>query len=74
MTNQNLSIVFGPTLFGQIVPTLGSNGQLNGGGMADASFQNIVSAVFISAESLTLTRGMSTGNRDDPGSLYRHLR
>ncbi|KAH9931810.1 GTPase activating protein [Fomitopsis serialis] len=36
MSVQNIAIVFGPTLFGQMVP--GMNGQLNG--MADASLQN----------------------------------
>lgn len=39
MSMQNLAIVFGPTLFGQ-VPT---NGQANGG-MADATLQNQVSS------------------------------
>ncbi|KAH9830027.1 Rho GTPase activation protein [Rhodofomes roseus] len=36
MSVQNLAIVFGPTLFGQMLP--GMNGQLNG--MADAGLQN----------------------------------
>ncbi|KAF8892131.1 Rho GTPase activation protein [Infundibulicybe gibba] len=36
MSTQNLSIVFGPTLFGQTAPP---NGQMNGG-IADAPFQN----------------------------------
>lgn len=37
MSMQNLSIVFGPTLFGQHASISGQ-----GGVMADASFQNIV--------------------------------
>jgi hypothetical protein len=41
MTIQNLAIVFGPTLFGQMMPSNGINGQMNGG-MADAAFQNKV--------------------------------
>lgn len=39
MTVQNLSIVFGPTLFGQMTPD-----QMVNGGMADTQFQNRVSA------------------------------
>lgn len=39
MSMQNLAIVFGPTLFGQIAA---ANGQANGGGMADAPYQNQV--------------------------------
>lgn len=42
MSMQNLAIVFGPTLFGQIAPVVGNNGQMNGG-IADAPFQNQVS-------------------------------
>lgn len=43
MTKQNLSIVFGPTLFGQGVPDPGTELALNGmAGMADASSQNLV--------------------------------
>ena len=38
MSVQNLAIVFGPTLFGQIAPNM--NGQMNG--MADAGLQNKV--------------------------------
>lgn len=38
MTIQNLAIVFGPTLFGQMMPGNGINGQMNG--MADAAHQN----------------------------------
>src|SRR5262245_3099941 len=38
MSVQNLAIVFGPTLFGQVQP--GLNGAMNG--MADASLQNKV--------------------------------
>jgi hypothetical protein len=37
MTVQNLSIVFGPTLFGQLSP----GSAVNGGGMADPTYQNI---------------------------------
>lgn len=42
MTMQNLAIVFGPTLFGA-----GSNGQLNGGTISDAQYQNLVSLVIL---------------------------
>lgn len=41
MSIQNLAIVFGPTLFSQLAPTTGANGQMNGG-MADAAHQNKV--------------------------------
>lgn len=41
MSIQNLSIVFGPTLFGQVAPGTDVNGQANGG-MADAGHQNKV--------------------------------
>jgi len=41
MSIQNLAIVFGPTLFGQVAPSTGANGQMNGG-MADAAHQNKV--------------------------------
>ncbi|KAJ7583131.1 Rho GTPase activation protein [Mycena floridula] len=40
MTMQNLAIVFGPTLFAQVAPVMGSNGQLSSGGMADTAYQN----------------------------------
>ena len=39
MSMQNLAIVFGPTLFGQQMPT---NGLEAGGVMADAPYQNQV--------------------------------
>ena len=57
MSIQNLAIVFGPTLFGQI----SSNGSISGhvnGGMADAAFQNKVTlhAFFLS---LSFTRALS---------------
>ena len=42
MSIQNLAIVFGPTLFGQIAPSMDAHGQANGG-MADAGHQNKVS-------------------------------
>jgi hypothetical protein len=46
MTIQNLAIVFGPTLFGQMMPYRnGANGQMNGG-MADAALQNKVRSHF----------------------------
>ncbi|KII87261.1 hypothetical protein PLICRDRAFT_55243 [Plicaturopsis crispa FD-325 SS-3] len=38
MSIQNLAIVFGPTLFGQMAPPNGASGQMNG--MADAAHQN----------------------------------
>jgi hypothetical protein len=41
MSVQNLAIVFGPTLFGQVASMAPSNGQING--MADAAHQNKVS-------------------------------
>ena len=41
MSLQNLAIVFGPTLFGQMAPSTGANGQAHGG-MADAAHQNKV--------------------------------
>jgi Rho GTPase-activating protein RGD1 len=42
MSIQNLAIVFGPTLFGQMAPTV--NGHMNGNNtMADAAHQNKVS-------------------------------
>ena len=41
MSVQNLAIVFGPTLFSQVTPSAGVNGQMNGG-MADAGHQNKV--------------------------------
>ncbi|KAH7922595.1 RhoGAP-domain-containing protein [Leucogyrophana mollusca] len=40
MSIQNLAIVFGPTLFGQAVPSNGSTSGHVNGGMADAPFQN----------------------------------
>ncbi|KAG6873517.1 hypothetical protein C0995_014785 [Termitomyces sp. Mi166 len=40
MSMQNLAIVFGPTLFG-ISPTSAYPGQVNGGGMVDATLQNL---------------------------------
>ncbi|KAF4593144.1 hypothetical protein EYR38_008854 [Pleurotus pulmonarius] len=39
MTIQNLAIVFGPTLFGQVMPANGANGQMNG--MGDTLYQNL---------------------------------
>jgi hypothetical protein len=39
MSIQNLAIVFGPTLFSQMAPSAGANGQMNGG-MEDAAHQN----------------------------------
>ena len=41
MSIQNLAIVFGPTLFGQVPASTDANGQVNGG-MADAAHQNKV--------------------------------
>ncbi|KIJ65168.1 hypothetical protein HYDPIDRAFT_111063 [Hydnomerulius pinastri MD-312] len=40
MSIQNLAIVFGPTLFGQISGNGSISGHANGGGMADAAFQS----------------------------------
>lgn len=58
MSMQNLAIVFGPTLFGQIPPQPvngvngNSNGHMNGSmSMADTGFQNTVSNIFLSASS-----------------------
>lgn len=50
MTTQNIAIVFGPTLFGQM-QIASANGtsttaQINGG-MADATFQNLVTLRFV---------------------------
>ncbi|KAJ8520293.1 hypothetical protein ONZ45_g2878 [Pleurotus djamor] len=42
MTIQNLAIVFGPTLFGQLHPPNGANGQMDGS-MADTIYQNLAS-------------------------------
>ena len=42
MTAQNLSIVFGPTLFGQLAPGMPGEPQTNGAGIADAMHQNKV--------------------------------
>lgn len=42
MSIQNLAIVFGPTLFGQMVPGNGSLAGHGNGVMADAPFQNKV--------------------------------
>jgi len=39
MSIQNLAIVFGPTLFSQMAPSAGVDGQMNGG-MEDAAHQN----------------------------------
>ena len=50
MSVQNLAIVFGPTLFGQVAPNM--NGQLNG--MADAGLQNKVSEILIGRSCVNL--------------------
>jgi len=42
MSIQNLAIVFGPTLFGQMIPSNGSMAGHGNGGMADTAFQNKV--------------------------------
>lgn len=42
MSIQNLAIVFGQTLFGQMIPGNGSFLGHGNGGMADAPFQNKV--------------------------------
>ncbi|KDQ26832.1 hypothetical protein PLEOSDRAFT_1113232 [Pleurotus ostreatus PC15] len=44
MTIQNLAIVFGPTLFGQVMPANGANGQMNG--MGDTLYQNLARLLF----------------------------
>jgi hypothetical protein len=41
MSIQNLAIIFGPTLFGQMIPSNGSIAHGNGG-MADTPFQSKV--------------------------------
>lgn len=42
MSIQNLAIVFGPTLFGQMIPGNGSMAGHGNGGIADTPFQNKV--------------------------------
>jgi hypothetical protein len=46
MSIQNLAIVFGPTLFGQMAPSTSANGQMKGG-MADAAHQNKVNGDYL---------------------------
>lgn len=46
MSIQNLSIVFGPTLFGQVASGTDAHGQANGG-MADAAHQNKASSCML---------------------------
>lgn len=79
MSIQNLAIVFGQTLFGQI----SSNGSISGhgnGSMADAAFQNKVGIhafVFFSGYFfMGVPLGLYTlqGHRDDSRTLHRYIR
>jgi Rho GTPase-activating protein RGD1 len=45
MSIQNLAIVFGPTLFGQVISAASSNAQING--IADAAHQNKASEFLV---------------------------
>ncbi len=56
MTIQNLAIVFGPTLFGQVMPANGANGQMNG--MGDTLYQNLARLFFRVILRLDLTRDL----------------
>lgn len=77
MSIQNLAIVFGPTLFGQI----SSNGSISGhgnGSMVDAAFQNKVGMhtfVFLSVYFYFLGAHIYflKGYRDNFGTLHRYI-
>lgn len=71
MSIQNLSIVFGPTLFGQVAPGTDAHGQANGG-MADAAHQNKVSSCVL-LPTLAHTEICSIGHSNYLRTLHRHI-
>ncbi len=46
MTAQNMSIIFGPTLFGQILPGVSVNGGMNDAGASIIDLSNLVRIEF----------------------------
>ena len=70
MSIQNLAIVFGQTLFGQVGPGNGSIAGHGNGVMADAPFQNKVTIrPYLSVSTHMLIFATFTGDRDDIRTL-----